>query len=908
VAKRATDSGNESEWQTRKQRIDPLLAAAGWPLRKSSSRGAFRTEEEETANGPADYALWLDGRIVGIVEAKKLTIGPQNVLTQAERYARGLGKVGPRPKTGAGTPESFDLNGLRCPFLYSTNGEVIWFHDARHELNRSRRVKALHTPNALRELLARDVDSALDRLKQMPHDHPRLRPYQLDANAAVEKAIAERRRNLLVAMATGTGKTYTLVNQIYRLMKAGVARRVLFLVDRRALAAQAVRSFNSFDVEPNLKFTKAYELYSSKFQKEDFGDEERFDPKILPQRYLTDPQPGLAFVYVATIQRMAVNILGRQAVFGAGSEEAIEDDATKLDIPIHAFDLVVADECHRGYTSQELSVWRATLDHLDALKIGLTATPAAHTAAYFTHKAFAYGYEQAVRDGYLVDYDAVNVRSEVRMSGVFLKEGDRVEQVDPESGLSRMDTLEDERAFDTTEIERRITAPQSNRLILEEVKKYADEHERRYGRLPKTLVFAANDLPHTSHADQLVDTARDVFGRGDAFVEKITGRVDRPLQRIREFRNRPQPMIAVTVDLLTTGVDIPDLEFLVLLRPVKSRILFEQMLGRGTRKGERYPDKSHFTVFDCFDGTLLEYFRKTTGITEELPTGPVRTLHEIVEEIWANRDTSYNLGCLMKRLQRMDRELPGEARERLAAWVPDGDLARFARELPRALRQDYVATMARLRDPEFQEALLRLPRPDRTFIRADEYPDAVSSVWRVHVGEGQTYKPEDYLAVFSRFVTENEDGITAIRILLDRPRDWSAAALTELRQKLAAARQHFTVENLQKAHELRHRKALVDIISMVKHAAREESPLLTSAERVTLAFDRVSAGQTFTPEQQAWLERIRTVMQANLSIDREDFEYQDALMRYGGWGAARRAFGADRLDELLHRLNEAIAA
>ena len=202
-------------------------------------------------------------------------------------------------------------------------------------------------------------------------------------------------------MATGTGKTYTIVNQIYRLMKAGVAKRVLFLVDRRALAAQAVRAFNSFDVEPNLKFTKAYELYSSRFQKEDFGEEDRFDPKVLPQGYLTDPQPGHAFVYVATIQRMAVNILGRQAIFGTGSEEAIEDDADRLDIPIHAFDLIVADECHRGYTSQELSVWRETLDHFDAVKIGLTATPAKHTMAYFTHLAFTYGYEQAVGDGHL---------------------------------------------------------------------------------------------------------------------------------------------------------------------------------------------------------------------------------------------------------------------------------------------------------------------------------------------------------------------------------------------------------------------------------------------------------------------------------------------------------------------------
>jgi type I restriction enzyme R subunit len=419
---------------------------------------------------------------------------------------------------------------------------------------------------------------------------------------------------------------------------------------------------------------------------------------------------------------MAVNILGRQAVFGIGSEEGIEDDADRLDIPIHAFDLVVADECHRGYTSQELSVWRATLDHFDAVKIGLTATPAAHTAAYFTHKAFAYGYDQAVKDGYLVDYDAVNVRSDVRMNGVFLKEGDRVEQVDPQTGLSRMDTLEDERAFDTTEIERRITAPHSNRLILEELKKYADEHERRYGSFPKTL------------------------------VERITGRVDRPLQRIREFRNRPQPMIAVTVDLLTTGVDIPDLEYLVLLRPVKGRILFEQMLGRGTRMGERYRDKTHFTVFDCFDGTLLEYFRKTTGITEDLPTGPVRTLHEIVEEIWQNRDTTYNVGCLAKRLQRFDKALTGEAREALAARIPDGDLARFARDLPRALRQDYVATMKLLRDEGFQEAPLRPPRPDRTFLKATEYQDTVTSAWMVRDADGQPFKPEDYLPGQGRVV------------------------------------------------------------------------------------------------------------------------------------------------------------
>ena len=133
------------------------------------------------------------------------------------------------------------------------------------------------------------------------------------------------------------------------------------------------------------------------------------------------------------------------------------------------------------------------------------------------------------------------------------------------------------------------------------------------------MIFAANDIPHTSHADRLVDIGRDVFGRGDAFVQKITGSktVDRPLQRIREFRNLPNPHVVVTVDMLSTGVDIPDLEYIVFLRPVKSRILFEQMLGRGTRKGDKFPDKSHFTVFDCFDGTLIKYFREATDITAE---------------------------------------------------------------------------------------------------------------------------------------------------------------------------------------------------------------------------------------------------------------------------------------------------
>lgn len=886
---------HEAEWKTRKQRIDPKLDAAGWKLRKSKATAADRTEEEDTANGPADYALWIDNQVVGVVEAKKLTVGPQNVLTQAERYAKGLKSNG------------FNFGGLGCPFLYATNGEVLWFHDVRHELNRSRRINGFHTPSALRELLGRDFDAAAEKALQLPHDHPRLRSYQKDANAAVEKAVAERKRNLLVAMATGTGKTFTLVNQIYRLMKAGVARRVLFLVDRRALAAQAVRAFSAFEVEPGLKFDQAYEVYSSRFQQEDFGEEDKFDPKVLPQKYLTDPQPGHSFVYVCTVQRMAINLLGRQAIFGTG-DEAVDDDAEKLDIPIHAFDLIVADECHRGYTSQEISTWRSTLEHFDAIRIGLTATPASHTTAFFTHKAFEYSYEQAVKDGHLVDYDAVNIRSNARMSGVFLKAGENVEVVDPETGLSNMDQLEDERQFETTDLERTVTSPDSNLKIVQEVKRYADEHERRYGRFPKTLFFAVNDLPHTSHADQLAEICRDVFGKGEAFVEKITGRVDRPLQKIREFRNRPNPGIAITVDLLTTGVDIPDLEFLVFMRPVKSRILFEQMVGRGTRQGEKHPDKDHFTVFDCFDGTLLGYFKNATGITAETPTAPTRTTHEIVEDIWSNKDRDYNVGCLVKRLQRIDKAMSGEARQLFAAFVPDGDLAKYARGLPKALRADFVDTMKLLRNDDFQNLLVTYPRPDRTFLRAYEQSDTVTSVLVLRDASGNEYKPADYLKVFADYVKNNETHIEAVRILLSKPRDWKPSALDELRTKLKGSPYRFTEDNLQRAHAAHHRKALVDIISMVQHAADEQRPLLTAAERVESAFKKITKGHSFTSDEQKWLDRIQQHLRENLSIDEEDFDVIPIFSNAGGLGAARKVFGVQKLDALLHQLNEAIAA
>src|SRR5438105_4338691 len=250
--------------------------------------------------------------------------------------------------------------------------------------------------------------------------------------------------------------------------------------------------------------------------------------------------------------------------------------------------------------------------------------------------------------------------------------------------------------------------------------------------------------------------------------------------------------------MLSTGVDIPALEFIVFLRPVKSRILWEQMLGRGTRRCDDI-GKSHFTVFDCFDGSLLEYFKKASAFEIEPPDKPSRTIQESIEAIWQNRDRPYNVGCLVKRLQRIDKEMSGEAREMFAGFVPNGDLAQFAKDLPGKIAGDFTATMQLLRNPAFQDLLVKYPRPKRTFTIAYDTEDTVTSDWIVREG-GVEYKPADYLAAFARFVQENPLPIEAIRILLNRPQDCSTDALAELKQKLATTREHFTLDHLEQAH------------------------------------------------------------------------------------------------------------
>jgi type I restriction enzyme R subunit len=887
---------SESENETRRKRIDTRLRSAllNWKIISwksdldTSSLDGCAVREYPTASGPADYALFVKGQLLGIIEAKRLAIGAENVIEQAKRYSRTVvNRVG-------------DWRGYGVPFLYSSNGELIFYLDVRKKGNITHEVSDFHSPQALEDKLRRDTKEAEKWFKDNPIQMiETLRDYQVRAVESIEDALVDGKRTILLAMATGTGKTVTVVSLIYRLLRSGYAKRVLFLVDRRVLAAQAVTAIAAFQTPDGMKLDKEYEIYSQKFRRDDLDESIRFNPEVLPEDYLTNPQEKHTFVYVSTIQRMVLNLFGKEAF------DSFEYDveARKLDIPIHAFDVIIADECHRGYSARETGAWQRAISYFDAVKIGLTATPAAHTMAVFKHKVSSYSTEEAVADGWLVDYDAVKISSDVHINGAFLKEGELVGEVDTETGAEIQDFLEDEREFHADRIEKDVTAPKSTTKIIESIKEYADDHEKEYQRFPKILIFADNDLPHTSHADEVVHICKEVFGEGDDFVQKITGSptVDRPLQKIRQFRNRSEPKIVVTVDMLSTGVDIPAIEFIVFMRVVKSRILWVQMLGRGTRLCDDI-HKEKFTIFDCLGGSLIEYFKNATDFNVSLQKDVV-PISEIIERIYDNRDREYSLRVLIKRLRRIERTMSAEAREEFAKFIPEGDMKKFTDDLRDNLEKDFTGTMKLLRNKDFQKLLVEYKHPKRPFFRGYDTEDTVETEIMFRVG-GDYQKPEDYLKAFERFVRDNPDHIEAIAILLSRPKSWNTDALEELRNKLKQS--DFDERNLQEAHKCVYDKPLADIISMIKHASDFGAPILNAEERISIAMQGITEREDFTDEQLQWLSYIRQHLVENLAIAEKDFETMPVFERHGGLVRAKEVFG-EGLNELITRVNSAVA-
>ncbi len=887
---------DEPEWQSRRKHINAELAGLPqpWTVVRFSDKLDLPTltnhavEEFPTDNGPADYAFFVNGKLLGIMEAKKVSLDPRNVLEQARLHSKGV-------RDGVGRWENYGV-----PLLYSTNGERIFFHDIRDGKNLSREVFAYPTPDALNEIIERGSTKLTELSWTSLPEIEQLRPYQREAIKKIEGAIKQGRREMLVAMAAGTGKTAVAVSQIYRLLKVGAFRRILYLVDGKALAAQALREFGNFTTPKGDRFNREFQVYVQKFRKEDFDDHEPFNPQLIPNNYLSSAQPGRTFVYVSTIQRMTVNLFGSHMGFEQDrSDPDYEEDVGQIPIPNHAFDLVIVDECHRGYTANETAVWRDVIQYFDAVKIGLTAAPTPHALTLFKEIVARYTTEEAIHDGWLVDYESYRIDSNVLIDGAFLKEGEPGGTTERFTGRETHDHLDDERPFPMQEIENKIAVTDTTRKIIEQIAKYAYAQEKERGRFPKILIFASNDSGHASHADMIVKICREVFGRGESFVQKITGSptVDRPLHKIRDFRNRPDPKIVVTVDTLGAGIDVPAIEFVVIIRMVKSRIIWSQMLGRGVRRCDEI-GKDHYKIFDCFDGTVINYFKNTNDFKFDPPEKLHLELSKIIENIHQNVDLNYHTNLLIKRLRRVERLIAGSETGDFARFIPDGDLGKFASHLHDSLRNEFDQTMKILDDKDFQGLIMAHHKTKSPFIKAHEAVNELGSE-RAFSAPGGTVRPEEYLVLFSRFVSKNEGQIDAIRILLDRPKGWKPDALNELRGRLRE--NSFPEEELQRAHKIVYNKSPADIITMVKHAARQEEPILTSDEHVDRILETLNRVKKFNDEQTKWLGYIRSFLVGNLAIDLRDFDTIPVFYQHGGRQAATRTF--PNLEKFVEEIN-----
>ncbi len=872
-----------SEAETRRL-IDLQLVEAGWEadsVKLRYSRGTrpikgrnLAIAEWPTKSGPADYVLFVGLTPVAVVEAKRKRKDVRGSLPQSKRYSRAF-VVEAESMTA---PKGGPWGKYRVPFLFATNGRPflrqlleasgIWFLDARQSTNLPRALEGWYSPEGLSKLLGQDIARADELLVEESADYLPLRDYQRDAIDAVEAGIAEGQRELLLAMATGTGKTRTCICLLYRLLKAGRFRRALFLVDRTSLGDQAHDAFKTLKLEQQQSFTEIYEVKG-------LGD-------IRPE--------GDTRLHVATIQGMVHRLLDEHA------------DA----IPVDEYDCIVIDECHRGYNldrelsdrelqfrseADYISKYRRVLDHFDAVKIGLTATPALHTKEIFGTPIFTYSYRQAVIDGFLVDHEPpLRIVTKLAANGITWQAGEEVQvyRVRPQQ-LDLINTP-DEVTIEVDGFNRKVLTENFNKVVCERLAEHIDPS------LPgKTLIFCATDR----HADLVVGLLQKAFTKKYGACEheavvKITGNADKPTQLIRFFKNERNPRVAVTVDLLTTGIDVPEITNLVFIRRVRSRILYEQMLGRATRL---CPDigKRYFRIFDAVDlYSALEPYSSMKPVV----TNPLLSFAKLIDELGAIVDDPELAGLvceqLRAKLQRKRRGLSDRGKKAFAAkaGIDPKDLSEQMKSWDAAAVLEWWNEHGAL-----VTWLDREPGGDGPVLLISDHEDELLAEER---GYGAAKKPEDYLESFATFIRDNINLIPALKIVTQRPRDLTRKQLREL--KLALDEAGFTEARLESAwRDTTNQEVVATIIGHIRRQALG-SPLVPYEERVSRAMERVLASRTWSAPQRKWLARIAKQLAKEKVVDRDAFD-QGAFASGGGFARLNKVFDGE-LEELLGTIHE----
>ena len=883
IKKDAVSDDLELDENATRQLIDQQLRDAGWEADSATLRYAngvrpqknrnLAIAEWPTESGPADYVLFIGLVPIAVVEAKRKNKNVKSAIVQAQRYSEGI-KLPEDLKSPGGPWQDY-----RIPFLFSTNGRGflrqlidfsgIWFQDVRLPNNHPRALEGWYTPDGLMAHLKKDIAEATKALEQEDLDYLSLRPYQNDAIKAVEANLAQGKRDILLAMATGTGKTRTAIGLIYRLLKAKRFNRILFLVDRTSLGEQAHNAFKDVKMENYQTFADIYEVKG-------LGD---LTPEVTTR------------VHLATVQAMVQRCLY--------TEDGDQNSAT-----VDQYDCVIVDECHRGYNldkemsdaelsfrSEEdyISKYRRVLDHFDAVRIGLTATPALHTVEIFGEPSFQYSYRQAVIEGFLVDHEPpIQIVTALAEDGITWKVGEPMQIYHVKRNTMDLVNAPDEVTMELESFNKRVLTENFNRVVCEELARQIDPD------LPgKTLIFCATDV----HADMVVRLLTEAMdeaygGVSDKAIRKITGAADKPAELIRRYKNEQYPSIAVTVDLLTTGIDVPEIVNLVFLRRVRSRILYEQMMGRATRLCDDI-DKKVFRIFDA-----VELYEAMLDYTDMKPvvTKPTVTYTQLAEELAQVPDPAAKqefLDQLITKLQR--KKLTESARqefETLTQMTVKEVLDFFRQSSPEAV-VNWLAAHPTI--PDFLDTTVG----DGTKFIVSEHEDEVR---RVERGYGpKNRKPADYLEDFTGFINDNLNKIPALLVVTRRPRDLTRAQLKELQQTLAL--DGYTDTSLRSAwKETTNVEIAASIIGLIRQRALG-CPLVPYEERVDRALQKILAKRAWTQPQQNWLERIAKQMKQETVVDRDALN-QGQFKSKGGFNRLNKIFEG-QMEAILADLQEA---
>jgi type I restriction enzyme, R subunit len=874
--------------------IDAQLRVAGWDvdtkklnfkLQKTlPQRGKNMAIAEWRVGGKwADYALFIGTDLYAIVEAKKWGQDISTDLRQSKIYASHV-------TSGNGVSLLGEWQTYKAPFLFSTNGRPfleqiktksgVWFLDVRDKENTARPLQAWFSPTGLQQLYQQDIPSANKKLANDSPDFLRsknglwLRDYQITAIEKVEEAIINDKggKRALLAMATGTGKTRTIMGLCYRLIKSNRFKRILFLVDRSALGIQAINAFKDNKVEDLNTFSEIYQVDEMK--------------KAMP-----DIDTRLHF---ATVQSLV------KRLFYNDTDEPGE-------IPtIDTYDCIIIDEAHRGYLlDRELgeddlefknqqdyvSKYRKVLDYFDAFAIGLTATPALHTTQIFGKPVHNYSYREAVIDGFLIDHEPPYlITTKLSEEGIVWEKGAKPKAYDKETNtIVELDALEDELRIEVDQFNKLVITEPFNREVIKQLVNYLDPEGEE-----KTLVFAASD----THADLVVQIFKEEFRAigiepGDNAIAKITGKSYDPLELIKLFKNEKFPNIAVTVDLLTTGIDVPTICNVVFLRRVKSRILYEQMMGRATRLCEDIKKES-FKIFDAV--RIYEALKDFTNMKPVVPN-PSISFSELVHEIdviKSEERLKQQIEQIIAKLQRKKKKLSDKATERFV-FATDGkevnDYINLLKELP--VKEAIKEVIKKSELWKFLDEFK--PAPDYQLV--SEHFDMARDVER---GYGNAKKPEDYIENFKKFIEENTNKISAINLICNKPTELDRKSLKELYMQLDAA--GFTSLNLRHAwKEIKNEDIAADIISFIRTLSLGSS-LVDHEIRIRNAVNKIRKAKQWNRTQLKWFDRFESQLIHETVLRKEDLD-KPPFTEEGGFNRLNKIF-EQQLENVLQQINE----